>query len=119
MTWLKLIPYFVIAALVAALLWYRGNLIDAEAEQAKAVAALSVAKESNAQQAKAIEQLTERKARDDQILADISTKLAGINQSLAETNETISGLEKTDADVRKYLDEPIPDALRGVLNNKP
>ncbi|WP_091952094.1 hypothetical protein [Phyllobacterium sp. YR620] len=116
MPYLKLLPYIAIAGLLAVVLWYRGEMIDAKAHKAAADAALSIAKESNEQQAKAIDKLVERKARDDQILADISAKLAGINQSVAETTETITKLEKNDETVRKYLDGVVPESLRRVLN---
>lgn len=116
MTYFKLIPYAAIAALIAAVLWYRGEMIDADAARDKAHAELLVFKDTNEKQALLIEQITRRKERDEQILADISSKLAGINQNLTETNESISGLEKANEGVREYLKSLVPDALRGLLN---
>lgn len=116
MAYLKIAPYFIIAALLIGLLWYRGEAIDAEASEAATAAELALAKQANDRQAAALEQLVKRKARDDQLLADIANKLAGINQDLATTSEKITGLEKTNETVRAYLAHNIPAELRGLLN---
>lgn len=116
MTAVKLLPYGITLILLIAVFWFRGNAIDAEAGRDMAEAKLTLAREANEKQASTIEQLVQRKARDDQILADISLKLAGIHQGFADTTEKITGLEKTNEDVRAYLEGIIPDALCRVLN---
>lgn len=116
MTYLKLAPYVVIAALVAAVLWYRGEMKGADAARDKASAELSLVRDANEKQAALIDQLACRKERDEQIVADISSKLAGINQTLADTSQAISGLEKDYESVRAYLASLVPDPLRRVLN---
>jgi len=114
--YLRFAPYAAIAALAIGLLWYRGNAIDARAEQAKALAALNVAVEANRAQEEAIRRITEANARTDKLLASIAADVAAINDTTAETQASVTELERSNEDVRAYLSGVVPADLQRLLN---
>lgn len=116
MTYLRFAPYAVIAALLAGLLWYRGNAIDARAEQAKALAALNIAVDANRVHEETIKRVTEANARTDRMLAEIAADVAAINDTTAETQASVIELERSNEDVRAYLSGVVPADLQRLLN---
>lgn len=59
-----------------------------------------------------------RKA-DDTIILKFSNEVEAINNHFNGIENAISNLRRTNADVEKYLSQPIPIALRNVLNGVP
>lgn len=107
---------FVSLAGVAA--WYRGEMFAAQAERAVLKDAVNRADEANKLTKAAFDALRAQKEREERILADISHKLAVINQQGAETFAAVAELEVNDEAVRDYLNTPIPDALKRVLDRR-
>ena len=113
---LKLAPYVVIAALIGAVLWFRGEAIDEAAKRSTAEAQLATAVSANKEQAETITRLTALREQNDKLLLDFTTKLSEFTQATEETQASIRGLETTNAEVKDYLSVAIPADLRGVLN---
>lgn len=114
--WLWIAPYLVAALLFAAMLWYRGEAIDASAKRATAEAQLSQAMDANKEQSKTIERITALRAQNDKLLVEYTNTLNELQQTTDDVNATIQGLERTNAPVKDYLAIPVPDDLKRVLN---
>lgn len=104
-------------SVVAVAMWYRGMAIAADRDRAQAQAELSTALDVNRVQQETIGRLRAEQARVDDILAGVADQIAGINTKMTESNAAIAALKDDDATVRDYLSQPIPDALRGLLDN--
>ncbi|CAN7303509.1 hypothetical protein LJR231_001555 [Phyllobacterium sp. LjRoot231] len=118
MTYLKIIPYLLLAIAIGAALWFRGNAIDEKARADRATADATTAVDANKKQASTIEELHDLDARKNALFAEITRQLATINQNVIDTNKAVSDLEVTDADVRKYLETIPPSELLRLLNRK-
>lgn len=116
MSYLYLAAAFIMACLVAGLLWYRAEAASAGAERDRARADLQVAADANAAQQATIGRLQADAAKNDQLVAQMADDLDAINKSLAETTTALDDLKATNEDVRTYLSGAVPDALKRVLN---
>lgn len=115
-TALRIAPYVAIAALVAGLLWYRGNAIEAAADLKAKEVQLAEVKSANDAQAKTIERITAQRVADDAVLVELSSKLAELRTKADETQASIAELERTNEQVKSYLANPVPSDLRRLLN---
>ncbi len=93
-------------------LWYRGQAISAHAQTAKAEAALSDAVQANDAAAHTISALQEQSRLDSRLTASLVEEMRKISDGLAEQSQQIDELEKSNADVRAYLDTVVPADLR-------
>lgn len=102
----------IVLGLAAGLFYYRGDAIAARAETAQTKAALSTALEINADNEKAMTALQNARARESQIAVDLAEQVKASNQALLDATTERRNLENGDEDVRKFLAQRIPDALR-------
>lgn len=116
MIYLRLGALAAFLAVAGLALWYRGNAIDARAEQAKALAALNIAVDANRVHEETIKRVTEANARTDRMLAEIAADVAAINDTTAETQASVIELERSNEDVRAYLSGVVPADLQRLLN---
>lgn len=116
MTYLRIGALLVFMAVIAGLLWYRGEAISAAAERDRARADLQVAVDANAAQQATIGRLRADAEANDRLLADMAAQIAIITSKVTETNAALSDLKETNADVRDYLSTPVPPDLDRLLN---
>lgn len=100
------------AAITIAMLWYRGQAISAEADAARARADLVLAHEANKHALAAIASMQEQARRDSRLTAELVEEMRRINEGLAEQADKLTELEKSNADVRAYLDTVVHPDLR-------
>lgn len=117
-TALRLAPYFAIALLLGAVLWFRGEAISEAAERKAVEVQLTEVRAANDAQKAAIERLTARRAADDALLAELNGSIATLRETAEATQLSIQGLERTNEQVRTYLASPVPSDLRRLLNNR-
>lgn len=116
LTYLRIGALVAFLAVVAMMLFYRGQAIQADAERDKAVANLSTAIAANKAQEETIGRLRADAVRNDRIVAKLADDIATVNQALSETNESISTLRDANEDVRTYLGLAVPADLRRLLD---
>jgi len=102
--------------LVAAVLFYRGAAIKAEAERDAVTIERDAANREIARQADYIVKVDKLRDTTDAILAKLWTEIADINKQAEQTSSSIRELEKTDEEVRQLLERDLPDALKRLLN---
>ena len=102
----------VVAGLVIAMLFYRGEAISAAADAAGARADLATAQEANRQAIDTIASMQAQARIDSRLSAELVEEMRRINDGLAEQSEKLTELEKSNEDVRAYLDGLVPDDLR-------
>ncbi|QND60399.1 hypothetical protein HB778_30520 [Mesorhizobium huakuii] len=105
-----------IMALVAGLLYERGNAIEAIAAQTHLQGELNTALDVNRHNEETIGRLRATDAIADKTTAENSAALAKILQAVIDTNTDVSELAAKNEDVRKYLDGLVPGGLLRVLN---
>ena len=93
-------------------LWYRSEAIGAEAERDRARADLTLAADANRKAVATIADMQAQARRDNQVTAAMVDELKRINEALAVQSAALTDLEKSNADVRAYLDTAVPDDLR-------
>lgn len=113
---LKLLPWIVILLLLIVVLWFWRLKDNAAANLLAANATISTQKTSLELDAKTIMHLTTYNTANDKIMAMFVTKMSGIDTLFGALNNSISNLRRTNADVEKYLSQPIPPALLCLLN---
>lgn len=99
-------------------LWYRSEATSQRAAATQARADLATAVRANKQQQQAIAEMEHQIAINEQIVAGLATRLASIRTELLADREEVSDLKDRDNDVRTYLNAPVPDALRRVLDKR-
>lgn len=104
------------AALVAALLWYRGEAIEADARAEREQARAETAIAANTEQAATIDRLAELERIRTRAFSDLSIQLDAVYRRSVDLETAITELERSDDATRDYLAIPIPDALRGLLD---
>lgn len=105
-----------VMSLLAGLLYYRGNAIDAVAVQKHIEAQLDIALTVNRHNEETIGRLRASNAITDRLTAENAKVLGFILQKVTDTNTDIAELGKTNEDVRNYLAGAIPGSLQRVLN---
>lgn len=87
---------------------------DLELAQTK----LQVAEQVNQSNQQTIKDLQEQRKRDSEALTGLVSDVAAIRRTTGATHSAIKNLGATNETVREYLQRPVPDDLRGVLNNR-
>lgn len=102
----------IIAGLVAVMLFYRSQAISAEADAARARADLVLAEAANRQALDVIASMEAQARIDSRLTADLVEEMRRINEGLAEQAGKLEELERSNEDVRAYLDSVVPADLR-------
>lgn len=102
----------IVAGLVAAMLFYRGQAISAEADAARARADLVLAETANRQALDVIASMEAQARIDSRLTADLVEEMRRITEGLAEQAGKLEELERSNEDVRAYLDSVVPADLR-------
>lgn len=125
MTWLRLLPFGAIAALVIICLFLNQRTATFEAEKRVAVAKseqlqerLDRVVEVNKDQAKTIETMAATRAANDELMLSLTASIEKIAANSDLTRSDIRQLERTNAEVRAYLATTLPPELAGVLNRR-
>lgn len=115
MQYLKFWPYPVIAALLIGLLWFRGDAIKQDARADKVQVELTTAQAVNAANQAAFVRLDRQARANEAILLDVQGKVSALNNQAAATNAELAQLRRDNAEIRAYLDSPIPADVRRLL----
>ena len=95
----------------------RADLVEAQIQRAKLSEQLKTAEDVVAAQGKAIESLQLSVKKHDEINRSLLSRYRNIDARDAEFREKLLQLEKNNGDVQKFLDIPVPDSLRSLLND--
>ena len=110
-----LIALAIAGAATAIALWYRTNYLEARNDELRErVVNVEVIKEA---QDKTISDLQALRQQDAAVMAGLVTDYAKLSKSDATARKKLSELEKQNANVRDYLDQPLPPELVCMLNN--
>lgn len=125
MTWLRLLPFGVIAALVCICLYLNQRAATAQAERQVAVVKSEQLEERlqrvvdvNREQARTIETMAATRAANDELMLSLTSSIEKIAANSDLTRSDIRQLERTNAEVRAYLATALPPELAGVLNRR-
>lgn len=95
----------------------RADLMHAQIERAKMAEQLKTAEDVVAAQGRAIESLQLSVQKHDEINRSLLSRYRNIDARDVEFREKLQQLERNNHDVQNFLDLPVPDALRGLLDN--
>lgn len=95
----------------------RADLMEAQIASAKLSEQLKTAEDVVAAQGRAIESLQLSVKKHDEINRSLISRYRNIDARDVEFREKLQQLERNNHDVQNFLDLPVPDALRGLLNN--
>lgn len=110
-----LIALAITGAATAIALWYRTNYLEAcNDELRERVVNVEAINEA---QDKTISDLQALRRQDAAAMAGLVTDYAKLSKSDATARKKLSELEKQNANVRDYLDQPLPPELVCMLNN--
>ena len=111
---LAIMAIFAIAflSLGGVALYYRAEAADAAKEAQQAIADKDKAVEANKDAQNTISALQEQSRLDSRLTASLVEEMRKISDGLAEQSQQIDELEKSNADVRAYLDTVVPADLR-------
>ena len=110
-----LIALAITGAATAIALWYRTNYLEACNDKLRERVANVEA--INEAQDKTISDLQALRQQDAAAMAGLVTDYAKLSKSDATARKKLSELEKQNANVRDYLDQPLPPELVCMLNN--
>lgn len=99
-------------ALGGAVAWYGWSAEQYKAEATIARAELTKAVDANKDAQNTISALQEQSRLDSRLTASFVEEMRKISDGLAEQSQQIDELEKSNADVRAYLDTVVPADLR-------
>lgn len=110
-----LIALAIAGAATAIALWYRTNYLEARNDELRErVVNVELINEI---QDKTISDLQALRQQDAAVMAGLVTDYAKLSKSDATARKKLSELEKQNANVRDYLDQPLPPELVCMLNN--
>lgn len=95
----------------------RADLMEAQIASAKLSEQLKTAEDVVAAQGRAIESLQLSIKKHDEINRSLISRYRNIDARDVEFREKLQQLERNNHDVQNFLDLPVPDALRGLLNS--
>lgn len=95
----------------------RADLMHANIERIKLGEQLKAAEDVVAAQGRAIESLQLSVKKHDEINRSLISRYRNIDARDVEFREKLQQLERNNHDVQNFLDLPVPDALRGLLNS--
>lgn len=110
-----LIALAITGAATAIALWYRTNYLEAHNDELRERVVNVEA--INEAQDKTISDLQALRQQDAAAMAGLVTDYAKLSKSDATARKKLSELEKQNASVRDYLDQPLPHELACMLNN--
>ncbi|SON55548.1 hypothetical protein HDIA_2007 [Hartmannibacter diazotrophicus] len=106
----------VVAALVAAIFFYRGEAIRADAARATLAAQNETLTSVNAQNARNVERMLDQAEATNRLLGDLTKQQQDIAADTAAARKTIEEIRGHDAAADEYLRTLIPDGLRAAVN---
>lgn len=95
----------------------RADLMHAQIERAKMSEQLRSAEDIIGAQGRAIESLQLSVKKHDEINRSLISRYRSIDARDSEFREKLQQLERNNHDVQNFLDLPVPDALRRLLND--
>lgn len=95
----------------------RADLLEAQIARTKLSEQLKAAEDVVAAQGRAIESLQLSVKKHDEINRSLLSRYRNIDARDAEFREKLQQIERNNHDVQNFLDLPVPNALRGLLNN--
>ena len=95
----------------------RADLMHAQIERAKLNEQLKTAEDVVAAQGRAIESLQLSVKKHDEINRSLLSRYRSIDARDIEFREKLQQLERNNHDVQNFLDLPVPDSLRRLLDN--
>lgn len=95
----------------------RADLMEAQIASAKLSEQLKNAEDVVAAQGRAIESLQLSIKKHDEINRSLLSRYRNIDARDVEFREKLQHLERNNHDVQNFLDLPVPDTLRGLLNS--
>ena len=95
----------------------RADLVHAQIERAQMAEQLKSAEDVIGAQGRAIESLQLSIKKHDEINRSLISRYRNIDARDTEFREKLQQLEKNNGDVQKFLDIPVPDSLRSLLNS--
>lgn len=105
-----------VAALVAAIFYYRADAADANSRARVATEALAVAIGINHELNDTISDLNFQAKFNDELVADLQNQLAELAEIAGDNQAELERLREAEPDVKTYLDTPVPDALRRLYD---
>jgi LysB family phage lysis regulatory protein len=124
--WLGYLAIGIAITLGCAAIWFyhqNGELHEAVGTLSSTVASqqdtLKQLESNNAQQDKAIGDLTNMRAVDSAVVTGLLQDYKRISATTSDTKTKIRELEKRNEEVRSYLNTPLPASVRRVLNGEP
>lgn len=107
----------VLAFALAAVLFFRLSIVEGQRDTARAErdTAISVAEANEA----TIQSLLAETERLDALLIRADERERGIREDARRNRQALQSVAGENPDVEDYLSEPVPDALRGLLNASP
>lgn len=122
-TFLRFFPWVAAVALLLGCFYLNevGHKQQARAEtaelrQANAEARLERVVQVNQAQRGTIDRLVETQRANDRLLVNLSASVDRLSRQSRLTQEEVQQMERNNAQVRQYLDQPLPPDLAGVLN---
>lgn len=95
----------------------RADLAHVQIERVKMAEQLKAAEDVVAAQGRAIESLQLSVKKHDEINRSLLSRYRNIDARDVEFREKLQQLERNNHDVQNFLDLPVPDVLRGLLNS--
>jgi hypothetical protein len=100
--------------LVAAVLWYRGDLAKSEGDKKALGIELQTTIEANKEAKKTVDAIRAQRVDNDAIADEIAKKLAA-NRALFDRTTVLLKEARNDPKVRSWADTPVPDSVRAAL----
>lgn len=100
---------------VSLILVQRAKLDAAEAERANLQTQIDGALATNKLQAESIDRLSRQRAIDERFVSLMNAQLDAIRTETETTATKLTELERTNPDVKSFLDTPLPVELRRLL----
>lgn len=98
-------------------LWERGRAIEATAQRDAALVQVAALTEANRANIATIADLKNDLAANEILIDQYADQVDALRQQAADAAAAIRKLAAENATVHDYLSTPIPDDLRGLLNN--
>ena len=108
-------PYIIIVALVMVVLFYRGDMIKANAAKDQAVAEATQLRQINKENAETLKRLADAKADNDRIVKELAEDVAAIRARGNTARITIQEAKRNDPAIRSWADTPVPGRVRDAL----
>lgn len=118
MAYIRIIFLAILAAAIAAALFYRGQAIKAASEAVQLRSDLALAQSVNKQNQATIAVLRDDLRVSNALAADLAEQVEQIDKERDALNDELNALRDSDNEVDSYLRAPVPDALRRLYDNK-